>query len=470
MTILQTSSSRSSTSADLVVQRAQSAPVSADSALGFSSVLDLFTESEPKTETIDETTVSEEVKPADDSDGEEKASEKSTEIKDPESSGAQSSDIQGDEQPSNQTNPQPSSEQNEPQPKQFDTQQTNAIEQVLTAADLGILLSNAARVDLADLAKLQLEGQPQTKPVSQAPEPKQAEIARPIQKDAPSSTATPQDQSTSTKQPAAQVQFGHLANRNPDLSSALIYQDQVPTQEPVKSQPAVTQTHTPQVIQASQVVAADTARPPQPIRTQSLQNSVGVDAARSITSTEASSKANTGQSGLDLGARSAQAEKLVQNKSINDRPLMRREVMAQVQRGLASIMNTKGGTMRMRLNPDHLGDIKIELNTKDGQVRVKIDAANEDARSILKDGLEGLKHSMESRGVRVDDIRVNDPQQSAFDQMFKGTNRDSANSQQDTQQQGSHREDNNTPMTPEADLNDNTPQGIWTELGLDAIA
>ena len=151
--------------------------------------------------------------------------------------------------------------------------------------------------------------------------------------------------------------------------------------------------------------------------------------------------------------------------------------MAQVQRGLASIMNTKGGTMKLRLSPEHLGQVNIQLVTKNGHVSIKIDAETDQARSMLKDGLEGLRSAMESRGVQVDDLSIEGRQRTEFERLFGDAH------QSNTQQRGSseQHESNNHPdqsahtnddaQAADTDQHDsNTPRGIWTELGLDAIA
>jgi flagellar hook-length control protein FliK len=465
MTTLQTNSARNITSADLVIQRAQSGGSSAGSAPAFDGVLEAFTDPEPDIEQIEDS------ESIDDAEGVDSASDEDSQSNGEEGEGEIKGAVSGTDD-------------------QVDLQSTvaghNADQQpsliaslnVRSAGDLGLLLTNAAQIDLADLANAQLEGQQQhkatikqTAAVPSAVENPSSEQPRAIGQ-RPISDGKPRQ---SFNQSLGQSQTHESANviSDPAFKNATATQPQQSAESIASPQISAVSTVV-QTAQAAQVVVSDAvARSGQSNRTQSQSSLTGVDVTRSISAADSSSKSNTGQSGLDLGDRSQRSESLSQ-KSVNDRPLMRREVMAQVQRGLASIMNTKGGTMKMRLSPDHLGEIKIELSTKDGEVQVKIDAANDDARSMLKEGLEGLRHSMESRGVRIDELRVNDPQQSAFDQMFNAADDNQTQSDRHQQDQdpdqGSSGGSSDSEHSSDESIDNDTPRGIWTELGLDAIA
>jgi flagellar hook-length control protein FliK len=151
--------------------------------------------------------------------------------------------------------------------------------------------------------------------------------------------------------------------------------------------------------------------------------------------------------------------------------------MAQVQRGLASIMNTKGGSMKIRLSPEHLGEVNIQLSTKDGHVSVKIEAEHEHTTKVLKEGLDGLRQAIESRGASVDELTVDARNRTGFSQILgdPGQSGETGDQPRHGQQDSEHKSSSNSSIQhaqahAEDDEHRQTPQGIWTELGLDAIA
>ncbi len=465
MTTLQTNSIRNESSADLLIQRAQTSGPAAESAPGFDGVLEAFTKTEQQIEQTEELS---DVDESSEDESSEAASDEDSEVSSEDSQSAPDADKAG-----STTSNQESHDQ-----RPIDQQSSWAASlQVHSAEDLGLILSNAAQIDLADLAKTQLQGQQHTKPtVQQGNE----STRTPEQPTSSQPKANPQHASrvlkTSQSQYQGVNQFGSFDSFKDAADSVVKVAPTTPQHgaEPTTTTHVATHTVAVQASQAVQAAVPDVvARNGQPRGNVNAQ-AAAVDASRAITGTESTSKPSSGQSGLDLGDRSQQSQSLSQMKAENDRPLMRRQVMAQVQRGLASIMNTKGGTMKMRLSPDHLGDIKIELSTKAGEVRINIDAANDDARSMLKEGLEGLRHMMESRGVRIDELRVNDPQQSAFDQMLSSSDDQQSNADRDPQEresnQGSSGGSNETEMSSDESIDNDIPQSIWTQLGLDAIA
>ena len=83
-----------------------------------------------------------------------------------------------------------------------------------------------------------------------------------------------------------------------------------------------------------------------------------------------------------------------------------RPVLAQVSRGVASILRQEGGSLTLRLRPDTLGDLKISLRVKNGGVEATFKADNAQARGLLQSTMSQLKETLESNGVRVDRLRV----------------------------------------------------------------
>lgn len=145
-------------------------------------------------------------------------------------------------------------------------------------------------------------------------------------------------------------------------------------------------------------------------------------------------------------------------------------VIAQVQRGLASVMRSGGGEMTIRLRPDHLGELKIRVHAEDGAVRAVFETKTQGAREAIEHGLVKLREQLESRGVRVEDLRVDHREQPTSDLGGDPAHDESHN----PQDQGSRRSRHAPRSTGDAHSEPGTPieepRGIWTELGLDAVA
>ncbi|MBL4591894.1 MAG: flagellar hook-length control protein FliK [Phycisphaerales bacterium] len=147
----------------------------------------------------------------------------------------------------------------------------------------------------------------------------------------------------------------------------------------------------------------------------------------------------------------------------------RAAVMAQVQRGLASILRTSGGSMTLRLSPGHLGDLKIRVSTEDGAVRVRFETESAGARDAIEQGLKGLREQLEAKGVRVQELNVDHRDSSGF-----GASLEQQNTQTDQQDSKASRSDGASETIGTKDAADTTetnePQSVWTELGLDTVA
>jgi flagellar hook-length control protein FliK len=87
----------------------------------------------------------------------------------------------------------------------------------------------------------------------------------------------------------------------------------------------------------------------------------------------------------------------------------REMVQAQIARGLAAALKQKGGVMTLRLNPEHLGSIKIDLTIEAGRVSAFFDAETDAARRILRDSVDDLRRSIEQTGLTAQRIEVSGP-------------------------------------------------------------
>ena len=472
MTTLQTLLSRNEGSAGPAVQRAQTEGIGADDAQGFEGIFD------------------EKLSESPDSEPQEDANESAN----PEKTDAKPDAVAA--------NPDAVDEQDVP------------IEiplQVHSIGDLTGQLTNAAAIDLAGLATQELEGQKQnlakTDPAQTRQEGAQAESTKPEANLLSQLTKShlsghgqerlsPQDQQRLIQNLSQGSEtVTHETESGPSVTKTGLNdqasQKQVAAQQLEGSQQSSQPVRVPiaqsaQTVQVAHTLAAEFIRNSRSLDgVRSINETAGfASKSRAITGSESSSNAGSGQGELDLGNGSKNTARILQTRQPeDDRAVQRQQVMAQVQRGLASIMNTKGGSMKLRLSPEHLGEVNIQLTTKDGHVSVKIEAKNDETRNMLKDGLDSLRSAMESRGVRVDDLSMDSRERSEFQRMFGDSDQDGSNSHQnqsgaqgDPHNQSSDHSDKGDGKNPVDELGmderteSNEPRVRWTELGLDAIA
>ncbi|MFM9958283.1 MAG: flagellar hook-length control protein FliK [Phycisphaerales bacterium] len=77
-----------------------------------------------------------------------------------------------------------------------------------------------------------------------------------------------------------------------------------------------------------------------------------------------------------------------------------------VSRGLSASLAQRGGTLTLRLMPDSLGAMRIQMELQQGTVRVDMEVANAEAHRLLTQSLDGLRTSLEARGLLVERLGV----------------------------------------------------------------
>jgi hypothetical protein len=97
-------------------------------------------------------------------------------------------------------------------------------------------------------------------------------------------------------------------------------------------------------------------------------------------------------------------------------------VEAQIARGLSAAVRQRGGTVTLRLSPESLGLVRVEVRVAEGQVRVRMEANTDSARRLLGDHLAALRQALEDQGLRVDRIEVARPRDAAEDGATDGRN------------------------------------------------
>lgn len=78
----------------------------------------------------------------------------------------------------------------------------------------------------------------------------------------------------------------------------------------------------------------------------------------------------------------------------------------QVARGLAAAVRQRDGTLTLRLSPDFLGDIKIQVRVESGHVSAHIHAQTDQARQLLTESASTLRTALEAHGLVVERIEV----------------------------------------------------------------
>ncbi|MCW5767536.1 MAG: flagellar hook-length control protein FliK [Phycisphaeraceae bacterium] len=89
------------------------------------------------------------------------------------------------------------------------------------------------------------------------------------------------------------------------------------------------------------------------------------------------------------------------------------QVSAQFKRGLAQVLKAGGGEITMRLNPEQLGALRIQVRVGSGVIGVRVEAETERARELLIRDSATLRAALESRGLDVEYLTIDKPARSA---------------------------------------------------------
>lgn len=83
----------------------------------------------------------------------------------------------------------------------------------------------------------------------------------------------------------------------------------------------------------------------------------------------------------------------------------------QVSRGLATLLRHQGGSVTLRLTPESLGQIKINLKIEEGHVWATFEPSSDASRDAITHSLASLRTSLESRGLVVERLDLASPLQ-----------------------------------------------------------
>ena len=79
---------------------------------------------------------------------------------------------------------------------------------------------------------------------------------------------------------------------------------------------------------------------------------------------------------------------------------------ASIVAGVRGNLLPNGGSMQIRLDPPELGALNVQIEMKNGQMNAMFQTSNDDATKLLSHSLGQLKTALESQGVNVDKIQV----------------------------------------------------------------
>jgi flagellar hook-length control protein FliK len=77
-----------------------------------------------------------------------------------------------------------------------------------------------------------------------------------------------------------------------------------------------------------------------------------------------------------------------------------------IVKGMHAEVLPNGGTMRIRLDPPQLGALQVTVHVRDGVVTASFETSNDEATRLLGHSLNQLKAVLESHGVGVDKLQV----------------------------------------------------------------
>ena len=179
-----------------------------------------------------------------------------------------------------------------------------------------------------------------------------------------------------------------------EASGAVAQRDPAPSGDP--AQPSDTPRPTPQRSQAlprdvaprERAESVSSTRQPTPLKTPDTLFSIERVPQHAAASTRP----------ITLGSKPPASQTI--QSSVSNEPT------AVVARGLSAAVLQKGGSLTMRLIPETLGSVRIDLSMDRGSVSVRIEAGTVAAQGLLNEGLPMLRHSLESKGLAVERMSV----------------------------------------------------------------
>jgi flagellar hook-length control protein FliK len=103
---------------------------------------------------------------------------------------------------------------------------------------------------------------------------------------------------------------------------------------------------------------------------------------------------------------------------------------ANIVSGVRGQLMPTGGTMQIRLDPPELGPLAVTIRLNDGVMEASFETSNDQAAKLLSHSLSALKTSLESQGINVERLHVQQAPKSE-----QSNQQDGGNDDRDRQQQ-----------------------------------
>lgn len=113
-----------------------------------------------------------------------------------------------------------------------------------------------------------------------------------------------------------------------------------------------------------------------------------------------------GMSWQGLGSGSAGTERLARSAASAQAAKNTDAVVQAATRGISSALMQRGGTITIRLIPETLGALRVQVKIDEGSVSVRLEATNAQAAELLQANAASLRQSLEARGMQVERIQV----------------------------------------------------------------
>ncbi|MDF1809906.1 MAG: flagellar hook-length control protein FliK [Phycisphaerales bacterium] len=192
------------------------------------------------------------------------------------------------------------------------------------------------------------------------------------------------------------------------------------------------------------------------------------------------SRAVTGVEASDLGqlrgdSHSESSVKNIRQAEMRGEP-NRAGVLAQVQRGLASLLRSGKNEMTLKLTPEHLGEIRIRVQTEGLELAVRFETSNDEATELLQGQLKDLGNQLRSKGFNIDRISLGDDSTQGSDSSSTSNENNSDNSESESGHHHNSQDSSNPERNENQTIGFDEPDSeldvdsIWTDIGLDAIA
>lgn len=303
------------------------------------------------------------------------------------------------------------------------------------------------------------------------------ELARPsppsdaVTEDPATSDAAPRTRRETRADPAAETAGPkHISASNPDSSDAPAAERHASTVAP--------DAHSAEAVAIGGAAATKATTPSTTASPQSGPRTAAVAGPASVASRSGQSNqtpaqpARTGSGAANAPGGFREVMNRIGSKS-GQPQIMKAEIATAAQAARVIVQGVREGRTEvvMRLRPEGLGPVRIDLAMQNDQVEARIEAATPAACELLNEGLDHLRGALEARGISVSKLEVVLAAESRHDAQLDGQlpNADrhgdpgGAHDGQDGRRQSPERENDGTTAEPWSAAGAAEPAGMWIE-------